>query len=129
MDGPLAGMQICADRHDGQVLLDRTTAILHWAISPAMRERFGVGESDRVPTTTALISQRPWRTGNPSAFPGLDADWGSTPPGPVRRTPARSPQPPRPAPHRRGWHPHPRAPAHPLVLALDVTAADLVLSR
>ncbi|QLE75260.1 hypothetical protein FGW37_29960 [Streptomyces rectiverticillatus] len=44
VDGLLAGMQICADRHDGQVLLDRTTAILHWAISPGMRERFGIPE-------------------------------------------------------------------------------------
>lgn len=44
VDGLFAGMQICADRHRGQILLDRTTAILHWAISPGMRERFGIPE-------------------------------------------------------------------------------------
>lgn len=44
VDGLFAGMQICADRHRGQVLLDRTTAILHWAVSPGMRERFGIPE-------------------------------------------------------------------------------------
>ena len=44
VDGLLAGMQLCAERHQGQVLLDRTTAILQWAISPGMRQRFAIPE-------------------------------------------------------------------------------------
>jgi len=44
VDGLLAGMQLCAERHNGQVLLDRSTTILQWAISPRMRERFHIPE-------------------------------------------------------------------------------------
>jgi hypothetical protein len=42
VEGLLAGLQLCAERHSGAVLLDRTTAILHWSISPGMRERFAI---------------------------------------------------------------------------------------
>jgi hypothetical protein len=44
VEGLLAAMQLCADRHDGTVRLDRVTAILQWAVSPQMRQRFGVPE-------------------------------------------------------------------------------------
>ncbi|MFF2353818.1 hypothetical protein ACFVVL_29050 [Kitasatospora sp. NPDC058115] len=44
VEGLLAGMQLCAERHNGQVLLDRTTAILQWAVSPRMRDRFHIPE-------------------------------------------------------------------------------------
>ncbi|MEU5417838.1 hypothetical protein [Streptomyces sp. NPDC020667] len=44
LEGLLTGMQLCADRHDGAVLLDRATDLLQYRISPAMRERFGIPE-------------------------------------------------------------------------------------
>lgn len=44
VEGLLAAMQLCAERHEGTVRLDRVTAILQWAVSPHMRERFGVPE-------------------------------------------------------------------------------------
>lgn len=44
VDGLVAGMQLCAERNQGQILLDRTTAILQWAISPGMRQRFDIPE-------------------------------------------------------------------------------------
>ncbi|SHH80697.1 hypothetical protein [Streptomyces sp. 3214.6] len=75
------------------------------------------------------MSQWPWRTGNPSAFPGLDADWGSTPAwtSSPRTCSLSATAQTRAAPTRLA--PSPRAPTDPLVLALDVAAAVLVLSR
>ncbi|MEV6104461.1 hypothetical protein AB0M28_07035 [Streptomyces sp. NPDC051940] len=43
VEGLFAGMQLCTNRH-GKVLLDRTTAILQWAIPPQLRERFLIPE-------------------------------------------------------------------------------------
>ncbi|MFI8927131.1 hypothetical protein ACIG3E_05500 [Streptomyces sp. NPDC053474] len=44
LEGLLTGMQLCADRHDGAVLLDRTTDLLQYRISPGMRTRFRIPE-------------------------------------------------------------------------------------
>ncbi|MFF4405215.1 hypothetical protein [Streptomyces sp. NPDC001404] len=44
LEGLLTGMQLCADRHDGAVLLDRTTDLLQYRISPGMRTRFHMPE-------------------------------------------------------------------------------------
>jgi hypothetical protein len=44
VEGLLTGLQLCADRHDGAVFLDRATDLLQYRISPGMRERFSIPE-------------------------------------------------------------------------------------
>jgi hypothetical protein len=44
VEGLLTGMQLCADRYEGAVLLDRTTDLLQYRVSPGIRQRFAIPE-------------------------------------------------------------------------------------